>query len=93
MEGTQENKMIKTATDEAIVSKNGQPPTPLIIDLGTKSRKNIKRLRKGRGRLMAQVEDCLEDLKDTGEVARNAQPILVVVKQKRKKKYRGLLPF
>jgi hypothetical protein len=93
MAGTQENKMVKAGTDDVIVATTEHPPSPLVVDLGSKSRKQIKRLRNGRGKLLAQVEDCVDDLKATGDIAPTVQPILVVVKQKRKKKMRGLLPF
>ncbi len=55
---------------------------PIVVDFGKKRRKHVKRLRKGRGRLMTKVEDLLQDLRDEGVVAENAQPVIIVVRQR-----------
>lgn len=59
---------------------------PIIIDFGTQKRKHVKRLRKGKpGKLLDDVQDCLEELKANGTVAESVQPVIVVVKEKNKK--------
>lgn len=57
----------------------------MLIDLGSKKRKDVKRLRKGRGRLMGRVVDTVEELKASGEIEADSQVVVVVVKEKRKK--------
>jgi hypothetical protein len=63
----------------------------VIIDLGKHRRKRIKALRKGTGRLTDEVNSCVEELKAAGTLAANAQTVVVVVRQKRRR-MSGLLP-
>ncbi len=59
---------------------------PIIIDFGTQKRKHVKRLRKGKpGKLLDDVQDCLEELKANGTVAESVQPVIIVVKEKNQK--------
>lgn len=55
---------------------------PVIVDLGKHDKKKIKRLRKGKGRLMDDVSDVLRELREAGVVDANAQPVIVVVREK-----------
>ena len=59
---------------------------PVVIDLGKKKRKEIKKLRKGSGKLMDRVASCIQELKSGGKIAPSAQPIVVVVRQRKKKR-------
>ncbi len=63
---------------------------PVVIDLGKKKRKDIKKLGKGSGKLMDRVAHCIEELKTGGKISPSAQPIIVVVKERKKKRV-GLL--
>ena len=38
----------------------------IVIDLGKKKRKDVKRLRKGAGKLLDQVKYCVDELRDAG---------------------------
>lgn len=67
---------------------DSQTPTihaPIVVDLGKKRGKQIKQLREGRGKLMDEVSGVLEELKADGSLGPNAQPIIIVVKQKPKR--------
>ena len=57
---------------------------PIVIDLGSRSRKQVKKLRRGQGKLMDRLAMVVEELKHSGTVAAGAQPIVIVVKEKRK---------
>lgn len=57
---------------------------PVILDLGKQKKKQVKRLRKGRGRLMGDIALALEELQAEGVVKEGAQPVIVVVREKRK---------
>jgi len=63
----------------------------IVIDLGKKSGKNVRRLRKGRGPLLDHVEDCLEELREAGTISAAAQPVVVIVE--RRLSSRDLMPF
>ena len=54
----------------------------IVLSLGTKRRKQIKRLKRGRGRLFERVETTIGQLQADGEIAEGAQVVVVVVKQK-----------
>ena len=63
----------------------GESPLPLIVDLGKHPRKDVKRLREGRGKLLAEVAACLDELKGAGELPPGAQPVVIIVREKRRK--------
>jgi len=65
---------------------------PVIIDLGKRKRKRVKRLQKGRGPLVGNVFDAIERLREQGEIAEDAQPVIVVVRQKRRRGWKRF-PF
>ena len=56
----------------------------VIIDLGKKARKKVKKLRKGRGPLLQKVDDAITELKEKGEVSKSAAPVIVVVREKKR---------
>jgi hypothetical protein len=57
-----------------------------IVDLGRRSKKQIKRLRKGQGRLLDRVEQTVDQLKADNEIDAKSEVVVVVVKQKDKRK-------
>ena len=57
---------------------------PVIVDLGKRKRSAIKKLIKGEGDLVGEVNDCIEELKGSGAVSSNAQPVVVIIREKRK---------
>ena len=70
---------------EAKVAAEEGPREPVIIDLGRHKRKRVRRLRRGRGRLMGRVLDAVEDLGEDGAIDPNANTVIVIVRQKRTK--------
>ena len=62
---------------------------PLIIDMGKKSRKQVRRAREGTGKLMDKINLMLEDLRAEGTIKADAQPVLIIVRQKPRKKALG----
>jgi hypothetical protein len=75
------------ATAAAEQVQKPQPATgPLIVDLGKKSRKNVKQLRNGRGKLMDEVQSVLGELRANGKLASDAQPVLIIVRQRPRRK-------
>lgn len=62
-------------------------PAPIVIDMGKKTRKQIRKLRKGEpGRLMNRVEEAVEHLRENGVLAASAQPIVVVIKERARRR-------
>jgi hypothetical protein len=55
----------------------------LLIDLGKQSRKQIKRLRQGTGKLVEEVRQCMQELRTAGTVPESSQPVIMIVREKR----------
>ena len=66
-----EPRQEKTGTSQIVV---------VDIDEAQPSRQ-VKMLRKGRGKLMARVERIVADLAEAGTVKSGAQPIVIVVRE------------
>ncbi len=63
------------------------PKANIILDLGKKSKKKLKKLRKGKGNLMVKVNATVAELEENGTI----QPgTMVVVVATEKKKSKGL---
>jgi uncharacterized protein DUF6200 len=58
---------------------------PIVLDLGKQRRKRVKELRRGEGRLMDEVNASIEELRTAGALAADAQPVVVIVREKRRK--------
>ena len=85
------NAVSAVPTDETVRSDS---KSPIVIDLGKHSRKRVKNLRKGTGRLADEVNGCLAELRMAGTVSPNAQTVVVIVRQRRSrnKTLKGLIP-
>jgi len=59
---------------------------PIVVDLGKRRRKLIRLLRRGEGPLMDDVKVCVEELRSAGTIGATAQPVIVVVSPKRRKR-------
>jgi len=72
-----------------------QGVTPVIIDLGKKSKKAIRNLKDVRGKLYAEVADAIKQHSTPGTGGGDSRPIVVLYRRKAKKKSSGcgLLPF
>jgi formaldehyde-activating enzyme involved in methanogenesis len=60
-------------------------PETLVVDLGKASKKKIKKLRRGEGELLEKVSRALTDMRAEGVIDASAQPVVVVVKEKKKR--------
>ena len=59
--------------------------TPVVVDLGKQRRKRVKQLRRGEGRLMDEINASIEELRIAGGLGADAQPVVVIVREKRRK--------
>ena len=61
-------------------------PAPVVIDLGKKSRKRIKALRKGKpGALLDKIREAVGALQEQGTISASAQTVIVVVRERQRK--------
>ena len=77
-----------TVVDEPASARAAKPSVKgenglLLVDLGRKSRKQIRRFRKGQGKLVDEVQRCLHELRSAGTLSESSQPVVVVVREKR----------
>jgi len=56
--------------------------SPIILDIGRKNRKQVKQLRQGKGKLLQEVNNCIEELKTSGNITASAQPVIVIVRER-----------
>lgn len=54
----------------------------VLVDLGKQSRKRLKRLRRGEGRLMEEVVETVRRLREAGEIDANAAPVVFIAREK-----------
>lgn len=64
-----------------------QQENTIILEMGSADSDDIKDLRYGEGKLFDKIAKAVEKLKESGEIAENVQPIVVVVKKKRSKDF------
>lgn len=67
--------------------------SPVIIDLGKRKRKQVKKLRRGEGKLLDDVNGAVAELRTAGTLNSDAQPVIIVVREKRGRKAKSLFPL
>jgi hypothetical protein len=77
--------------DETVRSES---KSPVVIDLGKHRRKRVKALCRGAGPLAEEVNSALAELRMAGTVSPNAQTVVVIVRERRRrnKTLKGLVP-
>lgn len=80
--------MSATATEEGKDTdvESGGVMSPIIVNLGKKPRKRVKRLKKGKGKLMDRVADTIDEVCASLEGNEQVVPVIVIVREKPKKK-------
>ena len=60
---------------------------PVIVDLGKKSKKAIRKLKRGTGKLMDEVDDAIDQVRahlSEADKSKQIIPVLVIYQRKRK---------
>jgi len=71
-----------TASTAGAASQPGQESGLLVIDLEKRqSRKRVKALRQGRGKLLTRIEGIVSELVTSGTIKANAQPVVIIVRE------------
>lgn len=85
-------KKADPAASPATEQASGAPDAePIIIDMGKKNRKDIRKLTKGKpGKLMRRLDETIEHLRENGALTEGAQPVVIVVRQKPKRRGRRI---
>lgn len=72
-------------TDITVKTSDAAPAgaSLLVIDIGKKQKKkDIKRLRKGKGKLTDKVKEVIDQLREENAISADAQPIVIIVREK-----------
>jgi hypothetical protein len=72
-------------------SQSLESAVPVIMDAGSRSKASIRRLKEGRGPLMREVDEIVEEARTTGP-AGGILPIVIVYRQKRRRSSRMRIP-
>jgi Family of unknown function (DUF6200) len=77
-----EEPMTVSTPEEPQADRADRSPV-LVIDIGKRqSSKQVKRLRKGEGKLMTRIEDIIGELIEAGSLKPGVQPVVIVVREK-----------
>jgi hypothetical protein len=72
-----------TAAEAREQREQAAKPQLVVVDLGQRqSPKQVRRLRKGRGKLIQHIDDIVEELTASGTVKANAQPVVIIVRER-----------
>jgi Family of unknown function (DUF6200) len=77
--------MAESKTNIAKIPAAESRNAPVVVDLGSKSKKKIKQLRRGEGRLLAELDKVTAELVADGTLTEPSQAVVVVVKPKRRR--------
>jgi hypothetical protein len=78
--------MVDSAVKDTTKKAEDSTGQTIVLDFGSKSRRKIKRLRKGEGSLMARVNETVAELKQNQSIPASAAVVVVVVKQRNRNK-------
>ena len=57
--------------------------TPIVVDLGKRSKKKIRNLKEGHGELMVEVGEAIQQVRATGAVeGKDLVPVVLIYRQK-----------
>lgn len=74
-------------------TNNPQATTPVIVDLGKKTKKSIRRMKDGSGKLLAEVEQVLEQVRAQMPEADRQKVLVPVVMFVERKFKKSKFPF
>lgn len=86
IESTTYGNVVET---NALATKSTEHPEPIVIDLGKKKRKQVRKLRRGKpSRLMDRVKEVLAEVAEANAIKPGTPTVVIVVREKsRKQKY------
>ena len=85
-------QLIERSDDTNAQPDEAEVLMPIIVSLGKKSKKQIKRLKRGKGRTMDDVMDVIEQVQaNLGEQATGKVLVpVVILYRKKQRRFRGL---
>jgi hypothetical protein len=65
---------------------------PIILDAGSRSKASIRRLKEGRGPLLREVDDLVQEIRTSSAASTGVVPVVIVYRQKRRRTSRLRIP-
>jgi hypothetical protein len=78
--------MAETVKPSVTAEKGDASTGAIVIDLGNKKAKQVRQLRKGKGKLMDSLQETLQKLRHDGTIPKGVPPVIVVVGKKAPRK-------
>ncbi len=69
-------------SDDSMSDLDDSTSDLIVLDIGKRDADAIKKLRKGRGKLLRKVNESVEQLRDVGKIRKDAQIVLIVVRER-----------
>lgn len=70
------------AAEDAQHETHGDKPRLVVVELAKRRTPDqVRRLRKGRGKLVDDIESVIEELVSSGTIDKGAQPVVIVVRE------------
>jgi len=54
----------------------------IVLDIGKHDTDSIKKLRKGKGKLLRKVTNAVDQLREAGSIKRDAQVVVIIAREK-----------
>jgi len=84
------NETTTAAKSTALATPAKGDAEPIIIDLGKKNRRQVRKLRKGKsGRLLDRIGDVIAEATEAKAIPTDAQPVIIIVREKKKRNKAG----
>jgi hypothetical protein len=78
----------------AVSEHKGAEVVPVIVDAGSQTKGSIRRLKEGRGPLMQEIDEIVQETRASSTVpAGGVLPVVIVYRQKSRKRSRLRIPL
>jgi hypothetical protein len=71
---------------KTVIPTDGTSTPPIVVDFGKHKRKQVRQLRRGKGKLVDDISHTVDELRSAGTISASAQPVIIVVREKRGRK-------
>ena len=73
--------------------QSAESGVPVIMEAGSRSKVSIRQLKKGRGPLMREVNEIVQEVRSTSGQSSGVVPVIIVYRQKRRRRNRLRIPL
>ena len=74
--------MVANSPDSGLKEEMVSANDLIVLDIGKHDTDSIKKLRKGKGKLLRKVTNAVDQLREAGSINHDAQIVLVIAREK-----------